>query len=125
MHDVSVAQAIADEVLKRLGGKRPEEIGIELVLGSLRFHDTEQVEFWLNEIMGRELGKSVKITLKARTAEPRIRCRCGYIGKVEDVGTTEELAHHGVYEMKCPKCGSKEYEITSGDECLLKKVTIS
>ena len=124
MHDVSVAQAVASEILKRAGGRKMREVEIDVSLGSLRFHDTGQVSFWLQEILRKDLGKGLLVKTNIDTIKPVIKCGCGFAGAVESAETAEELAHHGVFEMKCPRCGSGECEIEHGNECLVRRVKI-
>jgi Zn finger protein HypA/HybF involved in hydrogenase expression len=129
MHDISVAQAVAGEIIGKLkarGGKaRPKRIEISMELGKLRFHDTSQVEFWLNELLKKELGEKLSVKADIKIIEPEIKCRCGYKGKVEDVSADEELSHHGVYVMNCPKCNSDDYELVSGNECRVLNVKVT
>ncbi len=125
MHDISVAQAVAEAVLKRLGGKKAGSIEIELGVGQLRFHDPEQVGFWIREILKKEIGKDVKVRTSIEVIKPELRCGCGFKGEAELEGGSHELAHHGVYEMRCPKCGSADAEVEHGDECVIKKVVVS
>jgi len=127
MHDMSVAQSVCGEIIPRLKKKKPSRISIEMEVGELRFHSTEQVEFWIKEIMKKEVGEGIEIKVSIEKVEPEIKCRCGFQGKVdhEHVHTTEELSHHGVFEMKCPKCGSEDYEIVKGNDVLLKNVKIA
>jgi len=124
MHDVSVAQAIAEAILGKVGESRVKELDVRVSLGKLRFHDTKQVEFWIKNILRKSLGSELKVRVNFDTIEPEIRCSCGYSGKVEPSEEAGELAHHGILEMKCPSCGSGEYEIISGRECLVHDVQI-
>lgn len=125
MHDVSVAQAVAEAVTKKLKGKPVKEIEIDLEVGQLRFHDPGQVKFWIKEILKKEIGENLKVKTSIRVIKPDIRCKCGFKGPAGSVKTTAELAHHGIYEMKCPKCGSQDVEIEKGNECLLRGVRFS
>ncbi len=124
MHDVSVAQAVAEAITKRLGGKAAKEIEIDLDVGHLRFHDPKQVKFWINEILKKEIGQGLRIKTNINVIKPGIKCKCGFKGMTDPVKTTEELAHHGVYEVKCPRCGSPDVEIEKGNECILRCVRI-
>lgn len=125
MHDMSVAQMVAEEIVSKLEGKKPKSIEIEMDVGTLRFHDTSQVEFWVNELLKKEFGNELKVKANIGVIEPMIKCDCGFEGKVYDVHTDDELAHHGIYDMKCPKCSSDEYELSQGNEVVLKKINVT
>lgn len=125
MHDISVARAVADGIIKKLKGKAAKSIEIDLGVGQLRFHDTEQVSFWIIEILKKEYGSGLKVKTKIEVIEPSIECECGFVGPVGSVDTSDELAHHGIYDIVCPECGSNEIEIEKGNECLIREVRIS
>ena len=125
MHDISVAQAVTDAIIKSLKGKVPKELGIELEVGKLRFHDTEQVKFWIDEILRKEIGKGLRVNTSISVIEPSIRCECGYEGGAGDAHTDSELSHHGIFEIKCPKCGSPDTTIKNGKECQLRRLSFS
>lgn len=125
MHDMSVAQMVAEEVISKLEGKKPKSINIEMDVGSLRFHDTSQVEFWIKELLQQEFGKKLKVSADIKKLDSKIRCDCGYEGDADESGNDHELMHQGVFTMKCPGCGSDEYEITQGNEVVLKKINVT
>ncbi len=125
MHDISVAQSVAGQIIEKLKGRKPKRIEISMQVGKLRFHDTSQVEFWLDELLKKEFGEKLKVKADIRIIEPRIKCSCGFEGPVESVHTDEDSAHHGVYVMNCPKCGSDDYELVSGNECEVKDVRVT
>ncbi len=116
MHDMSVAHAVTEAIIKSLGGKVPESIDLELEVGKLRFHDTEQVEFWIAEMLRKEIGKGIQVRTSISIVEPTIRCECGYEGSADGI-TDNDLSHHGIFEVRCPKCGSMETSIKNGKEC--------
>ena len=130
MHDISVAHAVTESIIKKLHKnkvkiKKIREIEIGLDLGLLRFHDTEQVRFWINGILKKELGNSVKVKTRFNIIEPVIKCRCGFEGSVNSIKTDEELAHHGIFEIKCPKCKSAEISLEKGNECVISGLRFS
>ncbi len=125
MHDMSVAQMVVDEVTSRLREKRIKKIEIEMEAGSLRFHDTTQVEFWIRELLRQEFGKNLKVSVKIAKVEPRIKCGCGYRGAVDEEENDHELMHQGIFTMKCPKCSSEDYEIVQGNDVVLKKINVT
>ncbi len=125
MHDISVAQAVSADIIEKLRGRKPKKIEIFMEVGKLRFHDTSQVEFWLNELLKKEFGEKLAVKADIKIIEPKIKCRCGFQGSVESVRTDEDSAHHGVYVMNCPKCNSDDYELVSGNECNVKDVRVT
>lgn len=125
MHDISAAQAVAEAILKSLKGKVPKRLDIELELGKLRFHDPEQVKFWIDEILRKEIGKDLVIKTSISVVEPVISCECGYEGGAGDSGTDSGLSHHGILEIRCPECGSPDNSIKNGNECNLRRVSFS
>ncbi len=125
MHDMSVAQMVAEEVTEKLAGKSPKSIEIEMDVGALRFHDTSQVDFWIKELLQKEFGRKLKVKTSIGTLDAKIKCGCGFRGKVYDVEADDELSHHGIYDMKCPSCGSDEYDLVQGNEVLLKRINVT
>ena len=125
MHDMSVAKMVAEEVVSKLEGKKPEKISVEMDVGSLRFHDTSQVEFWIKELLHAELGKKVKVNASINKLRSEIKCSCGFEGKPNEKENNHELLHQGIFTMKCPNCGSDEYELVQGNEVVLKKIEFS
>lgn len=126
MHDMSVAQMVAEEVISKLEGKKkPKVIGIEMDVGSLRFHDTSEVEFWIRELLRQEFGKRLKVKADIKKLDSKIRCECGYEGDADESQNDHELMHQGVFTMKCPECDSDGYEIIQGNEVVLKKINVS
>lgn len=125
MHDISTAQAVADAIMKSLKGKVPGKLDIELELGKLRFHDPEQVKFWIDEMLRKEMGKDLEINTSISVIDPVITCGCGYEGRAGDDNTESGLSHHGILEIKCPECGSSDNSIKNGNECNLRRVSFS
>lgn len=126
MHDMSVAYSVSEEVKQKLEGKSPKKIDIVMSVGSLRFHDTSQVDFWIRELLQQEFGKALEVKTNIGTIEAEIKCDCGFLGKVYDVHVDDDLAHNGIFDLKCPKCSSPdEYSLIQGNEIVLKKISFS
>lgn len=123
MHDISVAQVVVDTVIKELEGKDFSRIEIDLVVGELRFHDTEQVDFWIKELLKENFKKNIEVKTRIEVVKPKINCKCGYIGEVKSDNTHDELAHHGLLDLNCPQCNSHEIALEKGNECILKRIT--
>jgi Zn finger protein HypA/HybF involved in hydrogenase expression len=125
MHDMSVAQMVAEEVISKLEGKKPKGIGVEMDVGSLRFHDTAEVEFWIREMLRQHFGRRLRVSADIRKLDARIKCECGYEGDIDESQNDHELLHQGIFTMKCPECDSENYEIVQGNEVLLKKINVT
>ncbi len=125
MHDMSVAQMVTEEVISKLEGKKPKSIGIEMDVGSLRFHDTTEVEFWIKELLRQHFGKKLKVSAEITRIDSKIRCQCGYEGDADESQNDHELLHQGVFTMKCPECDSENYEIIQGNEVVLKRINVT
>ncbi|UCD03013.1 MAG: hydrogenase maturation nickel metallochaperone HypA [Candidatus Aenigmatarchaeota archaeon] len=126
MHDRSVAYSVSEEVKQKLEGKSPKKIEIVMSVGSLKFHDTTQVDFWIRELLQKEFGRELKVSTNIGTIDAIIKCDCGFKGKVYDIPVDEDLAHNGIFDLKCPKCSSPdEYNLVQGNEIVLKKISFS
>ncbi|UCD03201.1 MAG: hypothetical protein JSV63_01015, partial [Candidatus Aenigmatarchaeota archaeon] len=63
MHDMSVAYSVSEEVKHKLEGKNPKKVDIVMSVGSLKFHDTAQIDFWVRELLQKEFGRELKVTM--------------------------------------------------------------
>jgi len=124
MHDISAAQSIVNEVLKKIGNRKIRKVEIDVTLGMLRLHNPENVRFYISEIVKGKLGEGVKVKANIDITKPEITCRCGFSGAVSSVKTDEHLAHHGICEIKCPVCGSTDVKVEKGRECIIRKIKV-
>ena len=122
MHDIALMQSIADAVAEKLRGKKVKEISLGISIGALHFVDSQHAEFWLRQLLRKEFGEKLKVKAGIETIKPEIRCGCGFRGAVKSFSATHEMAHAGLVEMRCPKCGSREAEIVKGKECLIEEL---
>ncbi|HDD46569.1 MAG TPA: hypothetical protein ENG42_03765 [Candidatus Aenigmarchaeota archaeon] len=120
MHDISAAQIIAEEVIKKIKGKDIKKIEISVVLGLLRYHNIENVKFYIEEILKKELG-DLEIKIDIHIAKPKIECECGFKGSLEHVKDSQ-LFHYGIHDISCPACNSNKIKINGGNECLIKRI---
>lgn len=111
--------------MPRLQGNDIGRVMIELQVGELRFHDPEQVRFWISEMLRQQIGSDLSVKTSIRVIKPELRCKCGFSGPADIAEADHELAHHGVYDPECPKCGSADCEIEHGNECQIKSVRFS
>ena len=122
MHDIAIIQGILDAVLEHAKGKNVEEIELDAEIGALKFVEPENAKFWLEEMLKKELGQNLKTKISIKTIPPAIKCNCGFEGVVEKLHATHEMMHAGLFEMHCPKCNNKDYEITGGEQVLIKRL---
>ncbi len=117
VHEWALAEAIADYVFKT--APFAKRVRVTVRLGELQAADEEVLEFALREIMKSE-GVECEVILKREDCV--LKCRkCGYEWLLKDVGFEEEVreAIHFVPEvvhsyLKCPKCGSRDFEVIKG-----------
>ena len=121
MHEWALAESIVlgvAEYVKGVGGSAARRVVVSL--GELQAIDKEVFEFALKELVRESPVKIGEIELIDE--EAKFRCRlCGYVWRLKDVNLSEEVreAIHFVPEvvhtfLKCPKCGSRDYEVVSG-----------
>ena len=121
MHEWALAEAIiwgVAEYVKGIGGSAAGKVVVSL--GELQAIDREVLEFALKELINEVPIKICGIELISE--EARFKCRsCGYVWRLKDVSLSDEIreAIHFVPEvvhtfLKCPKCGSRDYEVVSG-----------
>ena len=133
MHEWALAEAVistADKVAKEKELKEVQEVNIWL--GRLQQIEMDIFKFAMKEIMGtqKELFKDTKLNIKI--VETLLECSaCGYrwnpgemIDKLhkaeaEDIHFVPEVAHAYI---KCPKCGSPDFEIVEGRGIWIEKI---
>ena len=120
MHDVSVSEAAAREIVRRIGSRKVSEIDVTLELGALRFHDHRQVRFWIRELVRKELG-GVRVRTAIREIKPEVSCACGFSGPLGDIERDDADAHHGICSIACPACGIMEVTIEKGNEFTISR----
>jgi Zn finger protein HypA/HybF involved in hydrogenase expression len=124
MHDIALMQSIADAVAEKLKGQKVKEIKLCIAIGALHFVEAEHAKFWLQQLLCKQFGDKLKTKIRVEAIKPEIKCGCGFQGAVKSFETTHEAAHAGIFEIRCPKCGSKEAEIVKGKECVIKEITV-
>jgi hydrogenase nickel incorporation protein HypA/HybF len=120
MHEWALAEAVlaaAVEVVEREGLKRVSEVRVRV--GELQQIDCEILEFAFSQLKKGSF-ENARFVIETDSAE--FKCRaCGYgwvFGKdevdkdsAEAIHFVPEVAH--VY-IKCPKCGSPDFEVVKG-----------
>lgn len=132
LHEWALAEAITVtiEYEARKRGSRTIEL-VEVVVGELQSIDREVFEFALKELIAslRERGIDVR-KVDIEFEEAKFKCfRCGYQWNLSEVGISEherEAIHFipdvaKVY-IRCPKCGSHDFEIVAGRGVYIKRL---
>lgn len=121
MHEISIAGAIVDAVLdaaKKNNAKKVSEVFIEI--GELTALNPEQLKFIFKTISAGTPAEGARYDIRVIT--PLISCKkCSYNGPI---GLFEKL-HFFLPQIKCPRCGDIEVDITAGRECCVKRIKIS
>ncbi len=123
MHDIERSHAIVKLVLEAArveGATRIERVN--LVIGELTFLSTDQIEFWVGELLRDTIGEGADVVVEER--RPRVRCaECGYEGEV--TVRDDPIYHFTGITPACPECGAAEVEVTAGRECMVESLTAS
>jgi hydrogenase nickel incorporation protein HypA/HybF len=128
MHEWALAEAIinaASEVAEKEKLRKITEVAVGI--GELQTIEPDILKFALSHLK-TEKFKEAKFEL--RTEKARLKCRaCGnkWIFSKRNVGSSELEAIHFVPEIahtyiKCPKCGSPDFEILEGRGVTLQTV---
>jgi len=119
MHEWALAEAIVDYITKVSGGKRKFK-RVTVKLGELQSIDEEILRFSMREILKAD---GIYVNELRFERDPAVfRCRnCGHEWSLKDMKIDEEIKEliHFVPEavhtyFKCPKCGSRDFEIVGG-----------
>lgn len=128
MHEWALAEAIVKYATNICVDR--SVLRISVALGRLQAVDREVLLFALNSIF-ETMGMSPRIEL--RDVEARFRCRkCGYSWCYSDLALDEGVkeAIHFLPEavhafVKCPRCGSHDFEIVEGRGVSVEEVVCS
>jgi len=120
MHEWALAEAVVSTTLKIAEEKGLKEIiELKIKIGELQQIDQEIFEFALSQLRSPML-KNAKFSLETVKAE--LKCRvCNHKWKFSTKNLNEDVSEfiHFVPEiahtyLKCPKCGSPDFEILMG-----------
>ena len=112
MHELDITRSIAKEASDRCKKEGILAGDIFLELGSLSNYKREPIEFFYDALKDehKELGKSnLKITNKK--------------GKAQCLGCKEKFEIKDFWNLKCPKCESRDIEIIEGEDIKLIKIS--
>lgn len=119
MHESSIAAAIVSAIQEAYYRERSRISKVVVITGELQALDTEVLKEYL-DIALEEAGVPVRYEIVSERAEFRCR-RCGRewgLGDSEVEGSVRELIHfmpEAAYAfLKCPSCGSRDFEVTKG-----------
>jgi len=128
MHEWALAEAVLSTVSQIAEKESLKEVAeVEIKVGELQQIELDILEFALSQLKTLKL-KNVKFHIKTVKAE--LKCRvCGYKWIFRKEKMNEEIAEaiHFVPEIahtyiKCPKCGSPDFEILKGRGIWLESV---
>jgi len=120
MHEWALAEAVVSTTLKIAEEKGLKEIiELKIKIGELQQIDQEIFEFALSQLRS-PLLKNAKFSLETVKAE--LKCRvCNHKWKFSTENMDEDVSEfiHFIPEiahtyLKCPKCGSPDFEILMG-----------
>jgi len=120
MHEWALAEAVISTTLKIAEEKELKEvIELKIKIGELQQIDQEIFEFALSQLRSPML-KNAKFSLETVKAE--LKCRvCNHKWKFSTKNMDHDVSEfiHFVPEiahtyLKCPKCGSPDFEILTG-----------
>jgi hydrogenase nickel incorporation protein HypA/HybF len=120
MHEWALAEAVVSTTLKTAEEKGLKEIiELKIKIGELQQIDQEILEFALSQLRS-PLLRNAKFSFETVKAE--LKCRvCDHKWKFSTKNLDEDVSEfiHFVPEiahtyLKCPKCGSPDFEILTG-----------
>jgi hydrogenase nickel incorporation protein HypA/HybF len=128
MHEWALAEAVlsaASEIAEKEGLKQVSEVRVKI--GELQQVDPEILEFAFSHL---KAGKFKDAKLIAEKVKANLKCRvCGkeWVFGEEKLDKETAEAIHFVPELahtyiKCPKCGSPDFEVLEGRGILLETV---
>jgi hydrogenase nickel insertion protein HypA len=121
MHEFSIANQAADEIITNARNKKAKKIrSVEILIGELNLLGEEQLIFWIKKMLNSkgEIASDVRIDLKPVRAV--IKCNhCGYEGNLE----VKDQDHHSP-KFYCPSCNQGDISIKRGKELVLNKIQI-
>lgn len=123
-----MAEAIVysvEEIAEREGFKEISRVDVKV--GELQQVDLETIKFALSQL---KRGRLKNAEFKVETVRARLKCSsCGHTWNFKREELEEEVAEaiHFVPEVaysfiKCPRCGSKDFEFVEGRRVYIERV---
>lgn len=121
MHELAIAQAIVDEA-ERHAENRPVTV-VRVTIGRLRQVVPETLAFYFE--LAAELTPHCKgAVLECERTDSLLRCgACGAEWDPAPPPADEEAEL--IIRFRCPKCGSTEHRVVSGDELIVESIDIT
>ena len=125
MHEWALAESIITTAVEAAEKKKLKTISeIKISIGELQQIEQDIFEFALGEIIKSQDEKLRNVKTIIVTEESKLKCKnCGNKWKFADIkkilSDDESESIHFIPEVtfvhtRCPKCGSPDFEITSG-----------
>lgn len=125
MHEWALAESILTAALESAEKEKLKKITeIKISIGELQQIEQDIFEFSLNEIIKSQGEKLKDVKIKIETEKSTLKCKsCENTWKFSDMkkklNEDESEAIHFIPEVafvhtRCPKCGSPDFEITTG-----------
>jgi len=128
MHEWALAEAVISTVSQIAEKEDLKEVAeVKIKVGELQQIELDILEFALSQLKTSKL-KNVKFHIKTVKAELKCRvCGCKWIFRKEKINEEVAEAIHFIPEIahtyiKCPKCGSPDFEIVKGRGIWLESV---
>jgi len=133
LHEWALAESIIMAVVDLAKRENAKEIlEVELLVGELQTLNIEVLEFALNELKRGTMAENAKIKFSKQF--PRFKCiACGNVWEIrnlENILSRDEIESiHFIPELshvfiKCPRCGSNDFQVTEGRGIILKGVVL-
>jgi len=125
MHEWALAESILTAAVEEAEKEKLKKITkIKIGLGELQQIEQDIFEFALDEIIKFQADKLKDVKIKIETIKSTLKCKsCEHTWSFDDlkkkISEDEGEAIHFIPEVafvhtRCPKCGSPDFEITSG-----------
>ena len=125
MHEWALAESILAAATEAADKEKLKKITeIVILIGELQQIEQDIFEFALDQIINEQKGKLKNTKIVIKTEKTTLSCKnCGYTWKFSDMKKKltedESEAIHFIPEVtfvhtRCPKCGSPDFEITTG-----------
>ncbi len=125
MHEWALAESILTAAVEAAEKEKLKKITeINIALGELQQIEIDIFRFALDQIIKEQGGKLKKVKIKIENEKSTLKCKiCEHIWNFSDIlkklNESESESIHFIPEVafvhtRCPKCGSPDFEITSG-----------
>ncbi len=130
MHEWALAEAVLKTSIKVAKERNIKKLSeVEVVLGQLQDVDREILEFALENMKKGTVADNAKFEFVEEAAE--FKCRnCGNVWKMDDNPIDDAIIKEAVHFLpetihsflRCPNCGSADFEVVKGRGVYIKSV---